>query len=256
MVNLIRMDLYRMRKARSFIVCLILAFVLALIYMPLGKLIFTLAKSLSSEFNETFIAEMSLSNIIINPFPMMGMMMALLSLCYFFYADVENGYIKNIAGQMPLKGFTVLSKFIAAIVHNLIFAAAGIAGNLIGSMLVQKVVTDGNLLDSIRVLVLRLMLLQSISAILLMAVATLRSKSLGMILAVVFGMGLTGLIYSGISEALKPVFGQGTDISGFMPDSVMGRFPLDTFKALAVSIGWGGVFLLLAIRVFDRKDVK
>ena len=256
MVNLIRMDLYRMRKAKSFIVCLILIFVLALASAPLEKLLFTLARSLSNEINETFFDNVNFSRILINPFPMMGKMITLLSLCYFFYADVENGYIKNIAGQMPLKGFTVLSKFLASIVHNLIFAAVGIIGNLIGSLIVRKIVPDSNLMDSIRILVLRLMLLQSISAILLLMVATLRSKSLGMILAVLFGLGLASLLYAGISEALKQVFGPGTDISRYMPDAVMAEYPLDTLKALAVSVIWGGLFLLLAIRVFDRKDVN
>jgi hypothetical protein len=91
---------------------------------------------------------------------------------------------------------------------------------------------------------------------LLLVVNTLRSKSLGMILAVLFGLGLTGLIYMGINEGLKPVFGQATNISKYMPDVVMSETPLDTLKALAVAIVTGGVFLLPAIRIFDRKDVK
>ena len=69
-------------------------------------------------------------------------------------------------------------------------------------------------------------------------------------------MGLTSLIYMGINEGLKPLFGEGTDISKIMPDTVMNETPLDTLKALAVAIVTGAVFLLPAIRIFDRKDVK
>lgn len=256
MGKLIRMDLYRMPKSKAFIICLILAFVLALAVAPLGKVMFNLANSLSSESVEVYPAEVYLSDVLSDPFPVINLMLVLLSLCFFFYADVENGYIKNIAGQMPMKGFTVLSKFIAAIVHNLVFAAVGIIGHLIGTALVQRIVADSNVLDSIRVLVLKLVLLQSLCAILLLAVSTLRSKSLGMILAVLFGLGLTSLIYMGINEGLKPVFGQATNISKYMPDVVMSETPLDTLKALAVAIVTGGVFLLPAIRIFDRKDVK
>ena len=183
MGKLIRMDLYRMLKAKSFMVCLIIAFVLALANMPLAKLLFALARSLSPEINETFMAQVSLSAILSEPFPMISLMLLLISLCFFFYADMENGYIKNIAGQMPMKGFTVLSKFMAAIVHNVIFAAAGIIGNLIGNVIVRRIIPDVNVLESIRVLVLQIMLVQSLCAILLLAVTTLRSKSLGMILA-------------------------------------------------------------------------
>lgn len=183
-------------------------------------------------------------------------MLALLSLCWFFHADVENGYIKNIAGQMPMKGFTVLSKFIAASVHNIIFAAAGIIGNLVGTLLVRQLIMDVNVLEVIRVLALKLLLVQSICATLLLVVTTFRSKSFGMILAVLFGLSLTGLIYAGINEGLKPLSGEETNIAKYMPDTVIGEKPLDTVKALAVAIIWGAVFLLPAIRIFDQKDVK
>jgi len=256
MGKLIRMDLYRMLKSKSFLVCLTIAFVLALVNAPLSKLMYTLANSLSSEINETFPAEVNLSGVLSDPFPMMGLMLALLSLCFFYYADVENGYIKNIAGQMPMKGFTVLSKFTASAMHNLCFAAAGIIGNLIGTVLVQRIVMDAGVADSIRVLVLKLLLVQSLCAILVLVVSTLRSKSLGMILAVLFGLGMTSLIYMGLNEGLKPIFGQNTDIRSFMPDTVMNETPLDTLKALAVAVVTGIIFLLPAIRIFDKKDVK
>ena len=49
MVNLFRMDFYRMRKARSFLVCLILAFLLSLCSTPLVKLLTVLMKLLSDD---------------------------------------------------------------------------------------------------------------------------------------------------------------------------------------------------------------
>ena len=36
----------------------------------------------------------------------------------------------------------------------------------------------------------------------------------------------------------------------------MGEKPLDTVKALVVAVVTGAIFLPLAIRIFDRKDVK
>ena len=256
MGKLIRMDLYRMLKSKSFIVCLALAFVLALSSAPLGKLLFTLASTFSAEISETFAAEVRLSEILATPYPMMGLMLLLLSLCWFFYADMENGYIKNIAGQMPMKGFTVLSKFMAAIVHNLLFAAVGIIGNLAGTLIVQRIVPDGAVLDSIRILLLRILLVQSLSAVLLLVVTTFRSKALGMILAVLFGLQLTTIIYLGINEGLGTVFGKGTDICPYMADCVYAEKPPETLRALLVALVTGAVFLLPAIRIFDRKDVK
>ena len=256
MGNLIKMDFYRMRKARSFLICLILEFVLALSSAPMEKAMYLLAQMVSTDMQEVFPAEVKLSGILSDPFPVLGLMLAMISLCYFFYADVENGYIKNIAGQMPMKGFTILSKFIVAFVHNVIFVVAAIIGKVVGTVFVQRIVMDGDVPDSIRVLVLKLLLVQSICALLLFAAGTLRSKSLGMILAVIFGLGLTSLIYMGINQGLKSLFNHAVDITKYMPDSLMDETPLGTMKALAVALVWGAVFLIPAIRIFDRKDVK
>ena len=257
MADLFRMDLYRMRKARAFIICLILAFVMALADAPLGKLMITLAKMIAPESTETFVLNTSLSQIIANPFPMMNLMIILLSLCSFFYADQENGYVKNIAGQVPMKGLTILSKFLAALVHNLIFIAVGIIGNLIGSLIVMKVTMDSaSLLTSLRDLGLKLLLLQSMAAILLLVVSSLRLKSVGYILAVLFGLGMTSLVYTGINEGLGHLLNTTVNIIPYMPDSAMSMVSVDPLRSLLVAVAWGAVFLILAIRIFDRRDVK
>ena len=256
MGNLIRMDFYRMRKSRTFLFCLGLTFVLALASAPITRWMFTLAKSLAPESMDTFELKINFSEILSDPFPMLGLMLLMISLCYFFYADVENGYIKNIAGQVPKKGLTIISKFIAAIGHNVIFALVGILGNVIGSLFVRQIVMDSAVLDGLRVLVLKLLLVQSMTAMLLLAVSTFRSKSMGMVLAVLFGLGMTSLIYFGINEGVNQVFGTHVDISLYMPDTVMSEKPLETLKALAVACGWGAAFLIPAVLLFDRKDVK
>ena len=111
-------------------------------------------------------------------------------------------------------------------------------------------------LDSVRILALRFLLLNSICAIILLVVATFQNKSLGMILAVVIGLGMSKLVYLGIDTGLEKLFGKPMNVSQYMPDSVMGDNPPETVKAILVALVTSGVFLPLAIRIFDRKDVK
>ena len=267
MGNLVRMDLYRMFKGRSFKVCLIIAFVLALGQTPFGKLMVYLANMLSSETSIKFPESTELSLIIGDPLPLLNGMLAMLSVTMFFHADVEFGYIKNIAGQMPKKGFTVFSKFLAAIPHNLVFMLVGVIGNLIGTLLCQRIVFDAQVLDGVRIFLLRFLLLQSICAILLLVSGSLGSKSLGTVLAVLLGMGLLGLVYGAIDAGLNQLFrNKGFALNDYMPDQLLGRpythdptpiTPnLNTWVSIIVAAVTTGIFLPGAIHVFDRKDVK
>ena len=87
MGNLLRMDLYRMTKAKSFWVCLSIAFALALLQTPFAWGISLIARMFTTETVE-FPKTALLSDIIADPFPLLNGMLCLLSAFAFFYADV------------------------------------------------------------------------------------------------------------------------------------------------------------------------
>ena len=223
--------------------------------------LYDLAKRLSPEgITETFEATRTLSSLISSPFSIITPLLILLSIVFFFHADMENGYIKNIAGQMPKRGFSILSRYLAAIVHNAVFMAVAAAGNIIGAMLVLKVTVDSAIVTGIGAFLLELLLLQSICAILLLVTASFRSKSFGIVLAVLFGMGATSLLYSAVDSGLDMLI-KGFRIAPYMPDTLLGN-PFDangnllvlrSVLSAAVTIG---IFLPLSIGVFDKRDVK
>ena len=256
MHNLIRMDLYRMRKARSFRVCLILAFVFSLASTPLARLLYLLGKALSPKDVLPFPEKAGLCSMIASPASALAVMLALLSTVSFFHADMENGYIKNIAGQMPRKGYSILSRYLASVPHNLLFFVTGLAGNLIGTLLFQKITVEGSVPESLAVFLLKLLLMQGLCAILLLVTATFRNKSLGMILAVVLGLPLMTLIYLGINAGLQQLLGDGFDLTLYMPDQLLKEDRPDTLRSVLAGAVTIGVFLPLAVKVFDKRDIK
>ena len=256
MGNLLRMDLYRMTKAKSFIVCLAVSFLLALSSTPLEKLLYMIGNTIAPGEAGEFPATADLAGMIRSPLSSLMIMLALLSIVSFFYADMENGYIKNIAGQMPKKGFSILSRFLAAIPHNLVFMFACIAGNIIGTLLFKRITADGPILESIGIFLLKFLLLQSICAILLLFAASLRNKSLGIVFAVLLGLPVMGLIYLGINSGLEQLIGKDFSIIPYMPDQVLREEKPEWIRGLLVSAVTTGIFLPLAIRIFDIKDVK
>ena len=95
MGNLLRMDLYRMWRAKSFKVCLILAFAVGLGETPLAKLLVDLGKLFGSGAEAVLPKETGLSSMIASPLNGLTSMLVMLSVVFFFYADMENGYIKT-----------------------------------------------------------------------------------------------------------------------------------------------------------------
>ena len=256
MANLLRMDLYRMRKAKSFWICLGIAFALALLQTPLAWGLSMVGRMLSAEALP-FPGTVQMSNILRDPFLMLNGMLCLLSACSFFYADMENGYIKNIAGQMPRRGFTVLSKYLAILPHNLLFMVAGIIGNLIGTVLFQQILLDGDILDAAVTFLMKVLLIQSICAILLLVTASFQNKSLGTVIAVLMGLGLMSLIYMMIDTGLDQLFkNKGFSVSDYMPDQLLGQLKPPVLDSILVSLATTALFLPLSVHVFDRRDVK
>ena len=256
MGNLIRMDLYRMNRGKSFRVCLILAFAVSLLSTPLEMLLFSLGRMFSPETVASVPGPAYLDEMIAGPASALVCMLAMLSVVCFFHADMENGYIKNIAGQMPRRGFSILSRYIAAVPHNLVFLLVSLAGTLLGTLPFREIAVNGSIPAAVATFLLKLLLLQSICAILLLTTASFRNKSLGMILAVLLGLSLMTLIYWAVNSGLQQLFRSEVSITPYMPDQVLREERPDTVRALLVSAVTIGIFLPLSIRVFDTKDVK
>ena len=172
MANLLRMDLYRMRKAKSFWICLGIAFTLALLQTPLAWGLSMVGRMLSAEALP-FPTTAQMSNILRDPFLM------------------------------------------------------------------------------------KLLLIQSICAILLLVTASFQNKSLGTVIAVLMGLGLMSLVYMMIDTGLDQLFqNKGFSVSDYMPDQLLGLLKPPVLDSVLVSLTTTALFLPLSVHVFDRRDVK
>lgn len=251
MGNLIKMDWYRLRTSMFFIISTLVAFVLNLtasIAIPLLERAFS---------PQTANAPVALSKIITNPdnFPFILVFM-LISLVSFSYSDIANGYIKNIAGQLPNKGYTVISKFIVIALHNFIFVCLVLASGLIGTFITKKVVVDENLFTGILVFFIKWLLTMALTAILLFVSTGLKNKTIASVLGVLLGSGALSLVYMGLNS----LFQGNIDVNEFTPDSLFGSLSASSLSlvlnAVIVSAVCIAIFLPLTVKVFKNRDVK
>ena len=270
MGNLVKMDFYRMRKSKSFIVNLIIVSVFSVTYAPVIKLIVAImnkfVKSQTKigddssaaggmiEFEKT----VNISEIISSPFCLkILLLMLFISIISFTYADMANGYVKNIAGQLPKRGYTVVSKFIVMAIHNTIFMLCGLVGRIIGELLVRSITFDSGTGRSIVTFILKLFLLQSICSILLFITTGLGNKTFASVIGVVVSTGVLGGIYMGLDYVAMHYFKAGD--SYFLnnaPDQLLSVEKVAIINAILVSGAIIAIFLPLTIKVFNKKDVK
>ena len=78
-----------------------------------------------------------------------------------------------------------------------------------------------------------------------------------MLLAVLMGTGMMWLVYIGIDAGISQVI-KDYDIAlgNYMPDQLLNADSPKAIRAILSSLITGGVFLPLAVRIFDKRDVK
>ena len=261
MANLIKMDLRRLFHTPMFIVSMLVVALLNII-MSFG---FNMIGALLAP---QFVAgEIELTEVVSTPFAgtIFGIGM-FASLINFSYADIANGFVKNLAGQVKRRSDIVFSKFIVLGIHNAIFLTVGVLSNLLGNMLLvacgkAQLTDNGQVPAAIITVVLKWMLCMAISAILIFLTTGVRNKTLATVVGVIIGSGSLGLAYMGLSMAVNNVLKtEDFDVADYMPDTLMSNVNViantAVVNAIVVSIVCTAIFLGLTVKVFNSRDVK
>ena len=254
MVDLIRMDFYRMFKSKSFIISNIVVFAIAIVTRLAEIGMIKLSQTLGVA--DAVVSQSSLNEIIINPFGWtIALIVVLISAVTFSYADIANGYIKNIAGQVSNKGDTAISKFIVLGVHNFIFMTVAMLGRVIialctGGMQVEWV----KIPLAIGTFAVKWLLLISLSTILLFMSTGLKNKTLASVVGVILGSGSLMLMHLMIDGTVERFI--HVDISKYDPSMLIQEANIIFGNAIVVALVVIAIFLPLTVVIFNKTDVK
>lgn len=254
MTNLLRMEWYKLRTSRLFIVLLIVTFALnalLLAALPLAS------SALGQEMSAT-----NLSAILASPFALGLLMIPIfISAVSFLYLDFSGGYIKNIAGQLPDRGSIVFAKFIMIGIHNLMFFIVAALSAVLASAATSGLVMDEAIGGGVLTLLLKWLLSLSICTILMFFAVGLRNKTLAIIMAVVLSTGALSLLYLGINSGISALFKvENVSVGDYLPDSLMGSVNAITgdlvVNTIIVAVVFIALFLSLTYIMFKKRDVK
>lgn len=256
MLNLVKMEWYKLRTSKLFIILLSIAFAANLI-ISIGTPLVTKLIMPGMPVQSTL-----LSSLLSQPFgfPFL-MLIVFVSAVSFMSLDYSGGFIKNIAGQVGDRGKIVIAKFIAVGIHNLIFFIAGVLSSLLGTLITGQIAADAAVMSGILTLLLKWFLSMALISIMLFFAVGLRNKMLATIIGVVFSINALSLAYLGINTLIANVFKTDSfDIGHFMPDALMNNVSVVNnelvVNALIVGAAFIAVFVTLSYITFKKRDVK
>ena len=274
MLNLIKMDLYRLLRSKTLRVGLVAAAIVALSCMLLSLGLLEIVK-LTSGDNLAAVAEMSFlfpcfaflagaswGDIVLYGVGSFSLFIGCMITASFIGSEQSCGYVKNIAGQIPHKGFLAISKFVATSVAMALVLLVYLAVCApLTSVLFSSYITNGYAIgELIGAFALRFLLFIAVNAVIVFLCTLTKSHAAAMVTGAILGIGVTTIVYFAISSVLgmlKIKF----DVANLMPDGVNGMLNCGNLveilpKALIVSAVFIGGFVTGTYLLMEKRDVR
>lgn len=179
----------------------------------------------------------------------------------FIGSEQSCGYTKNFAGQLPNRGYMVISKFVVtSLAHVMILVIYTIVSIVCAQLLFTKYIEGYAIGKLFEALGLRVLLHLAINAVIIFICTMTKSHAIAMVVGCIFGIGVTKIVYL-LADILLGVMKINFSIGNYMPDGINSRLSSDTLntlgpKALLISIAFIVVFVGANYYVTQKRDVK
>lgn len=289
MFNVIKMDLYRLFRSKSFRVGLILVAIISFAAAALSSGIAAIMKSaidLEPELAESYVTlggimpfllwgnSVDLGVVILQFSSIFSLAIAAIISAIYVNDEQMSGYGKNYLGQLSNKGQSVISKMIATSLINVCIVLTCVIASGIGGMIFfGKIITSFNFGNFAVLILLRILMYLAINAIIVFFSLLTRSKSASMIIGVLFGVGASKLAYTGATTVIQMIVSKVfrndsitvPNLDGLIPDGVESMLNLEflntmnpdvIIRALIVGVVYIAVFTTLSFCVVRKRDLK
>lgn len=226
MLNIIKMDLYRMLKTKSMYVIWIVLAAILLITTSLCKTDYVLLTEKDAMKQEQ-VTEPTVDNINVGMMVMLptepgekvtvydiffansqGKLYALLLVIFtvlFSTADISSGYIKNIGGQVRNRGTLIFSRAIALAVFTVLTMAGAFLFQAAANGIVFGELEWGNTKAILSYFVTELALHYALVLICMAIAIILKNNVISMVIAVCLSMNVMTIVYGVINSAIQKI---------------------------------------------------
>ena len=273
MWNLIKMDFYRLFSSKAIKIGALMACIVSAAYMLLSLGIVEIIKLALKDTPEVatemgfllsqvaWINGVDFSDIVLNGTAAFSLFVGCMIAANFIGSEQSCGYTKNFAGQLPNRGYMVISKFIVTSFIQLMVLVIYTIISVVFAQFVFGQYVNGYQIDMLFAgLGLRLLLHIAVNAVIIFICTLTKSHAIAMVAGCIFGIGITKIAYMGITmilNAAKIKF----EIANYMPDGINSQIAVDSIrdiylKAILVSFAFIVVFVGANYYVVSKRDVK
>lgn len=250
MMNLIKMNVYRLFKTKAFyIIMAVMAFLVVFMSFMINGI-----DGGASADEITILDSMSFTNLFV------GIMSAVFAVI-FISADANTGYIKNIGGQVAFRSSLILAKAVALLISDVILVAEYFIVQWIADYVILGSAGLGEVDRFVMVVLFSILLHYALSLICMMLAILIKKSAIAMTLSVVLGFHMTEtLLYESINMMVNDG-GNGTfDIANYMLMGNLSRIVSNVDAAyygqmLAVGICFAVAAIIITCFVFEKRDI-
>lgn len=280
MLNYLKMDFYRMRKTKTFwiysiIIFAITFFIPIIVRVFLNMISYGLTETVTTEaaieseiefspMSDLIPSSIDFSAILKAPFGGMTAIVVfpLVFAANFFYADIANGYIKNLVGRTPRISKLAISKYLVVFVEIFFAFVTGLVGTFLGNLIAYGVTFDSKIGWGLLEFLTKLLIAWAMASFVLLFAAALRTRALSIVIAVFLGTGMFSLLFTPLSFAIQQITkNYDFQLNTYIPDQL---FLLTDFEYANISLLNGvissvvliALCLFLTIFIIDKKDIK
>ncbi|MCI8379551.1 MAG: ABC transporter permease [Lachnospiraceae bacterium] len=281
MLNIIKMDLYRMFRTKSLYVVWIIAAVIMI-----GTTYLLKAETTVDEFEAA--SQQEIEESYTEGMPALGIQVmipagsdgkitvkdifygnaqskfyALFLVIFtviFVMADINSGYIKNIGGQIQNRGYLVIAKAISLLVYTVLTMAAMVLVQVLACRLLLGYMELGDIKSFLVYTGIQILLHYALLVICMAVAIILKSSVAGMVIAICLCMDMMVIIYSAIDKVVSKI---GVEDFHLIKYTVTGQIAMvsqnpsrkECLFAAIIAAGFAVVCMAAGSVVFKKRDI-
>lgn len=280
MLNVIKMDFYRMFKTKSlYVIWIIFAFVTILTtYMAKVEFSDTAVQQENvQEMEEITPENMNLGMSVTLPTKasekvtvydivygnFQGKAVALFIVIFavlFSMADMNSGYIKNIGGQVARRNQLVWAKVVSLFLYTVLTIGLYVVIQMISNRIFFGYIKFGNVEMFFKYLAVQVVLHFALLLICMTIAMLIRNNVVSMTIAICLCMNVLMILYSGIDKLLKHIVSKDFHILNYTVTGKISLLPMNfTNKEGLAAFAVGCIFIvvmsMISSAMFEKRDI-